>query len=65
MSFSNQALCVEYIAKKEKMPPKVYSVPREIDETVARLKLKAMGIEIDELTEEQKRYLSSWSMGTI
>ena len=65
MSFSNQALCVEYIAIKEKMPPKVYSVPREIDETVARLKLKAMGIEIDELTEEQKRYLSSWSMGTI
>ncbi|MCD6431979.1 adenosylhomocysteinase [Candidatus Bathyarchaeota archaeon] len=65
MSFSNQALCVEYIAKKERMPPKVYSVPREIDETVARLKLKAMGIEIDELTEEQKRYLSSWSMGTI
>ena len=65
MSFSNQALCVEYIAKKEKMPPKVYSVPREIDETVARLKLKAMEIEIDELTEEQKRYLSSWSMGTI
>lgn len=65
MSFSNQALCAEYIAEKQKMPPKVYSVPREIDETVAKLKLKAMGIEIDELTEEQRRYLSSWKMGTI
>jgi adenosylhomocysteinase len=42
----------------------VYSVPKEIDEEVARLKLKAMGIEIEELTEEQKRYLSSWDAGT-
>jgi adenosylhomocysteinase len=47
------------------MPPKVYSVPKEIDETVSRLKLNAMKIKIDELTEEQKRYLSTWEMGTI
>jgi adenosylhomocysteinase len=64
MSFSNQALCVEYLAKNPKMTPKVYSVPREIDEMVAKLKLKSMKIEIDELTEEQKQYLSSWEIGT-
>ena len=65
MSFSNQALCVEYLVKEEKLPPKVYKVPKEIDETVAKLKLESMGIKIDELTEEQKRYLESWEMGTI
>ncbi len=65
MSFANQALCVEHIAKKEKMPPKVYTVPRDIDETVAKLKLKAMKIRIDELTPEQKKYLATWEMGTI
>ena len=65
MSFSNQALCVEYLVKEEKLPPKVYRVPKEIDETVAKLKLESMGIKIDKLTEEQKRYLESWEMGTI
>ena len=65
MSFANQALCVEYIARNEKMPPKVYTVPKEIDETVSRLKLDAMKIKIDELTEEQKKYLATWEMGTI
>ena len=65
MSFSNQALCVEYLAKRERLPPKVYSVPREIDEAVAKLKLEAMGIQIDALTEEQKQYLESWEMGTL
>ncbi len=65
MSFSNQALCVEYLAKNERLPPKVYKVPKEIDETVAKLKLEAMGIQIDKLTEEQKNYLKSWEMGTI
>jgi len=65
MSFANQALSVEYIVKTEKMPPKVYPVPKEIDETVAKLKLEAMKIEIDELTDQQKRYLSTWEMGTI
>jgi len=65
MSFANQALSVEHIAKSEKMPPKVYPVPKEIDETVAKLKLDAMKIRIDELTEEQKKYLATWEMGTI
>ncbi|MEM3597279.1 MAG: adenosylhomocysteinase [Candidatus Bathyarchaeia archaeon] len=65
MSFANQALCVEYLAKTEKLPPKVHTVPREIDEAVAKLKLNAMNIRIDELTEEQKHYLSTWEMGTI
>ncbi|MGQ9538784.1 MAG: adenosylhomocysteinase [Candidatus Bathycorpusculaceae bacterium] len=65
MSFANQALSVEHLAKSEKMPPKVYAVPKEIDETVARLKLKAMGIKIDSLTDEQKKYLATWDMGTI
>jgi adenosylhomocysteinase len=65
MSFSNQALCVEYIAKNPRMEPRVYSVPREIDELVARLKLKGIDVEIDEMTEEQKRYISSWEAGTI
>jgi len=65
MSFSNQALSVEYIAKNERMPPRVYPVPKEIDESVAKLKLEAMGVKIDNLTEEQKRYLTAWEMGTI
>jgi adenosylhomocysteinase len=64
MSFSNQALCVEHLAKKPKMEPKVYDVPRDIDDLVARLKLKGMGVEIDSLTDEQKKYISSWEMGT-
>jgi adenosylhomocysteinase len=64
MSFANQSLSAEYIAKTAKMPPKVYAVPKDIDENVAELKLKAMGITIDELTEEQKKYLATWEMGT-
>jgi adenosylhomocysteinase len=64
MSFANQALSSEYIAKSPKMQPKVYVVPKEIDEKVAELKLKSMNIMIDELTDEQKKYLSTWEMGT-
>ncbi|MGA2523418.1 MAG: adenosylhomocysteinase [Candidatus Bathyarchaeia archaeon] len=64
MSFANQALCSEYIAKAESLKPKVYTVPKEIDEKVAELKLKSMNVAIDELTEEQKKYLSTWEMGT-
>ena len=64
MSFANQALCAEHIAKTAKMPPKVYAVPQEIDEAVAELKLKAMGAKIDKLTPEQQKYLSTWEMGT-
>ena len=64
MSFANQALCSEYVAKTAKLQPKVYNVPKELDEKVAELKLKSMGIAIDELTDEQKKYLSTWEMGT-
>ncbi|MEM4808247.1 MAG: adenosylhomocysteinase [Candidatus Nezhaarchaeales archaeon] len=65
MSFANQALSVEYLVKKgSELAPRVYSVPKEIDEEVARLKLRSMGISIDFLTEEQKAYLESWKMGT-
>jgi adenosylhomocysteinase len=65
MSFANQALAVEYLAtREERLSPGVYDVPRELDEQVARLKLASMGITIDELTDEQRRYLSSWEEGT-
>ena len=65
MSFANQALCSEYIAKNaSKLERKVYDVPADIDAEVARLKLHAMGIQIDVLTPEQQHYLSSWEEGT-
>jgi len=64
MSFANQALAVEYILKHPKLEKKVYNLPLRIDERIARLKLKSMGIKIDQLTPEQKRYLSSWEIGT-
>ncbi len=65
MSFANQALCAEYMVKNaRKLEKKVYSVPEKIDKEIARLKLKAMGIRIDTLTPEQKKYLQSWEMGT-
>ncbi len=65
MSFSNQALCVKHLLEETEMKPRVHEVPKEIDELVASLKLKALGVEIDELTEEQKRYLTTWEMGTV
>ncbi len=65
MSFANQALCAEYMVRNaKKLQKKVYSVPEKIDKEIARLKLKAMGIRIDTLTPEQKKYLKSWEMGT-
>ena len=64
MSFANQALCAEYVAKTGKLQTKVYIVPKDIDEQVAEFKLKSMGVSIDELTAEQKKYLSTWEMGT-
>lgn len=65
MSFANQALCAEHIAKNhKKLRNEVYSVPEQIDKNIAFLKLKAMGIKIDTLTAEQKKYLESWEMGT-
>jgi len=65
MSFANQALCLEYIVEnKDRLKPKVYPVPEEIDKQVARLKLNSMGIDIDSLTPEQEKYLTSWQEGT-
>jgi adenosylhomocysteinase len=66
MSFANQALCAEFMAQNAAdMEAGVYEVPVEIDEEIAALKLASMGIEIDELTEEQEHYLSSWQEGTV
>ncbi|HYJ61368.1 MAG TPA: adenosylhomocysteinase [Actinomycetota bacterium] len=65
MSFANQALSVEWMVQHHaELKKRVYPVPREIDQEVARLKLRAMGAEIDTLTAEQERYLHSWDQGT-
>jgi adenosylhomocysteinase len=65
MSFANQALCAEYMAKNARtLEPKVHTVPKDIDQSVARLKLESMGVAIDQLTPEQEHYLASWSEGT-
>ncbi len=65
MSFANQALSVEWIVKNHaSLEKRVYPVPPAIDKEVARLKLRALGVEIDTLTDEQVRYLSSWEEGT-
>ncbi len=65
MSFANQALAAEYILKKGgELKGDVYDVPLEIDAEIARLKLRAMGVEIDSLTGEQEHYLNEWSLGT-
>jgi len=65
LSFSDQALCSRWIVENHgKLSPKVYEVPKEIDERVAKLKLESLGIKIDSLTPEQKKYLSSWEEGT-
>jgi len=65
MSFANQALCLEYLARmKGKLMPDVYSVPEEIDKEIGRLKLASMNITIDSLTKEQQNYLQSWEAGT-
>ncbi|MDD5259369.1 MAG: adenosylhomocysteinase [bacterium] len=65
MSFANQALSAEYLVRNAaKLEKQVYSVPKDIDENIAALKLKSMGITIDKLTLEQVKYLASWEMGT-
>jgi adenosylhomocysteinase len=65
MSFANQALSAEYLKDHQgDLKPGVYVVPPEIDKEIARLKLDSMGVEIDVLTDEQQRYLSSWESGT-
>jgi adenosylhomocysteinase len=65
MSFANQALGLEYMTKHhQELEKQVYPIPEAIDRQIARLKLQAMGIEIDTLTPEQERYLRSWEEGT-
>ena len=65
MSFANQALSIEYLLKKAgELEKKVYTIPEDIDREIARLKLEAMGVNIDVLTSEQKKYLTSWEEGT-
>jgi adenosylhomocysteinase len=65
MSFANQALACEYLVKnKGKLEPGLYSIPTELDQEIARLKLQAMGIAIDTLTPEQIEYMNSWTSGT-
>ncbi len=65
MSFANQALNAEYLVETaHTLKPDVYPVPKDIDEEVGRLKLEAMGIQIDTLTAEQEKYLASWDVGT-
>jgi len=65
MSFANQALCIEYMVKgKKTLTKNVYPVPAVIDKRIAKEKLAAMGVAIDKLTTEQKKYLASWTMGT-
>lgn len=66
MSFANQALGAEFIVKnKGKLQNKLYTLPHSVDVQIAQLKLQSMGIEIDELTEEQQLYLNSWNSGTV
>jgi len=64
MSFANQALCVEYMTKGNKLLSGVHLVPKDIDREISRLKLLSMGITIDTLTPEQKKYIESWESGT-
>jgi adenosylhomocysteinase len=65
MSFANQSLTLEWVLQhRAELEPRVYDVPAEIDEEIARLKLASMGIEVDVLTEAQRLYLSSWTSGT-
>jgi adenosylhomocysteinase len=65
MSFANQALSAEHLVRQfEHFENRVYVVPKKIDDRIAALKLKSMGIKIDKLTSQQKKYLASWEMGT-
>ena len=65
MSFANQALACEYLVKnKGQLEPGLYSIPTEVDQEIATLKLAAMGIKIDTLTPEQEIYINSWTVGT-
>jgi len=65
MSFANQGLAAEWVAKNKDLKPGVYDQPAKIDDEIARLKLESMGVEIDVLTPEQEKYLASWKEGTV
>lgn len=65
MSFSNQALAVEYLVRRAgRLRPRIYRLPKRIDERIARMKLRALGVKLEKLTREQREYLSSWRLGT-
>ena len=65
MSFSNQALAVEYLVRRAgRLKPRVYRLPRRIDDRIARMKLEALGVKLEKLTREQREYLKSWRLGT-
>jgi adenosylhomocysteinase len=65
MSFANQALSAEYmLTHSQELRNEVYDVPEELDRSIARMKLEAIGVEIDTLTAEQEKYLNSWEEGT-
>jgi adenosylhomocysteinase len=65
MSFANQAMACEYLVKnKGQLAPGLYSIPTEVDQDIARLKLQAMGIAIDAMTDAQIEYVNSWTAGT-
>jgi adenosylhomocysteinase len=65
VDFANQALSVEHLVRNaERLEPRVHGVPEAIDREVARFKLESLGVEIDELSDEQRRYLHSWEQGT-
>lgn len=65
MSFANQALAAEYLVQNQgKLPVGVYTVPEELDQMIAKIKLESMGVKIDKLTPEQEKYLASWNEGT-
>jgi adenosylhomocysteinase len=65
MSFANQALAAEFVVENAKTLTKdVHRIPTDLDQEIARLKLQAMGVAIDTLTQSQRKYLASWDMGT-
>jgi adenosylhomocysteinase len=65
MSFANQALSLEWLLKHaDELEKRVYTIPEELDREIARLKLEAMNVEIDTLSEKQLEYLASWEEGT-
>jgi adenosylhomocysteinase len=66
LSFADQALCTRYLLEtSQQLPPAIYDVPPDIDERVASLKLRSLGVQLDELNEDQRNYQNSWKLGTV